>query len=89
MVYALHKIFHYLLSKPFKFYTNHEPLKFLLNKRVIQERTYQFGNIKIGSFATFYFNVLNDYWHCLVYVIALLVLFLRSSSKGVASWHIL
>jgi hypothetical protein len=38
MVYALHKIMHYLLGSHFKMYTNHFSLKYLVNKPVLGGR---------------------------------------------------
>jgi hypothetical protein len=38
MVYALHKFRHYLLDTPFKFFTDHSMLKYLVNKLVLGGR---------------------------------------------------
>ena len=38
MVFALQKYRHYLLANPFIFYTDHQALKYLVNKPVHHER---------------------------------------------------
>jgi hypothetical protein len=40
MVYALQKFHHYLLGTPFKLFTNHSTLKYLVNKPVLGGRIY-------------------------------------------------
>jgi len=41
MVYALQKFRHYLLGAPFKMFTNHSTLKYLVNKPVLGGRIYR------------------------------------------------
>ena len=41
MVFALKKFRHYLLANPFIFYTNHQALKFLVNKPLHHGRIYR------------------------------------------------
>lgn len=50
MVFALQKYRHYLLANPFIFYTNHQAMKYLVNKPL------HHGQI-VGGF--FYFKNLN------------------------------
>jgi len=38
MVYSLQKFRHYLLGAPFKFFTDHKTLKYLVNKLVLEGR---------------------------------------------------
>ena len=38
MVYALHKLRHYLLGGHFKFYTYHSAFQYLVNKPVLEGR---------------------------------------------------
>ena len=41
MVFAIEKFRHYLLANPFIFYTDHQTLKYLVNKRLDHGRTYR------------------------------------------------
>jgi len=41
MVYSLQKFRHYLLGAPFKFFTNHSSLKYIVNKPVLEGRIRQ------------------------------------------------
>jgi hypothetical protein len=41
MVYALQKFIHYLFGKHFKMFTDHSPLKYLVNKLVLGGRIYR------------------------------------------------
>ena len=41
MVFALQKYQHYLLANPFVFYTNHQALKYLVNKPLHHGRIYR------------------------------------------------
>ena len=41
MVYALQKFRHYLLGSPFKMFTDHSALKYLVNKPVLGGRIYR------------------------------------------------
>lgn len=41
MVYSLHKFRHYLLGAPFKFFTDHSTLKYMVNNLVLEGRIRQ------------------------------------------------